>query len=288
MDNNFEEIYQKIISELNKEDVEKLKTKKIESKYILIIAIISLVTCTFPLFIILLPILLISSVSKQTSNNNIFFKQNIIKKMIQYYNSSFIYNSAIGIHTGEYSKTWQEKYNRYHAEDDINGILKNNCRFEMSDVSAQYVTYDSEDREQVKTVFSGIFARIELPKNFIDELYICGKSKDIENLERVKMDSSEFEKNFRVYASNKIITFQLLTMDIMQSLIEYKQNNNIEFEICIKGNLLYIRYWTGDIFELGMGKEITDHDIIQKYYNILDFTVKLSERLSDIILEIQL
>ena len=287
MDNNFEEIYKKIISELNAEDIEKSKKVKFESKEIImlvILFIITLFTCIFPIFF---AVLLIMYISKKNKNKNQFFKQNVMAKMVKYYNDSFEYNANMGIGSAEYNQIWKEYYDRYYTEDDIKGILANNYSFEMSNVTTQVVSTDSEGRESVSNIFSGVFARIDLPMDFMSELYICEKSRDIKDQEKIKMDSSEFEKHVNVYGQNKMTAFQLLTLDIMQMLIDYEKQSKIEFEMCIKNDKLYIRFFIGDIFELGMAEDVTNHDVIQKHYYILHFIVKFSEKLSNIIKEMQ-
>ena len=290
MDNNFEEIYKKIISELNAEDIEKSKKIKLESKEIatlVLLFVMSLLTFSFPIFLAVLLIMYVIIISKKNRNKNQFFKQNVMTKIVKYYNDSFEYNANMGIGSAEYSKIWKEHYDRYYAEDDIKGILANNYSFEMSNVKAQIVSKDSKEKEVLRDIFSGIFAKINLPMDFMSELYICEKSRSIKDQEKIRMDSSEFEKHFKVYGQNKMVAFQLLTLDIMQMLIEYKEQSKIEFEMCIKNDKLYIRFFIGDVFELGMAENATNHDVIQKHYYILHFIVKLSEKLSNIIKEMQ-
>lgn len=290
MDNNFEEIYKKIISELNAEDIEKSRKIKLERKEIIILVIffiIALLTCSSTIFLAVLLMLCIMIISKKIKNKNRFFKQNVMTKMVKYYNDSFEYNANMGIGSAEYSQIWKEHYDRYYAEDDIKGILANNYSFEMSNVKAQIVSKDSKGKEVLRDIFSGIFAKINLPMDFMGELYICEKSRNIKDQEKIRMDFSEFEKHFKVYGQNKMTAFQLLTLDIMQMLIEYEEQSKIEFEICIKNDKLYVRFFTGDIFELGLAENATNHDVIQKHYCILHFIVKLSEKLSNIIKEMQ-
>ena len=97
----------------------------------------------------------------------------------------------------------------------------------------------------------------------------------------VGVDSAEFEDIFTVYSSNSIIAMQLLTADMIQLLIDFKKQNNILPELTLKKNALYIRFHTGNMFEAPLLKNSLDYDIIKKYYDTLDFIVKLTEKFTE-------
>lgn len=194
-----------------------------------------------------------------------------------------------------------EKYDKYHSEDLIQGTLKNNCKFGMSKVLTQNRYLDEHGRIQYSTIFDGLFARIETPKPFNSLLYLRRDEKDkslsdkilfgeldklpFDNL-RIQLDSSEFEKKFDIYASDKITAMQLLTADIMQELI--KLYNETSFEFTIKNNYIYIRFSYWKIFETAdLEKFSLDKDTLYRYYRVLKSAFNLIDRLLELLYETQ-
>ncbi len=185
-----------------------------------------------------------------------------------------------------------ERYDTYTNEDFMKGMLKNNCYFEMAEVLTEYVTTDSDGDRKYHTLFSGMFARIKTPKPFKARLYIRKNIKEqnvlaklntrkwpFDNL-RIEMDSQEFEKVFDVYCDNKIVAMQLLTADIMQMLINFYNEIGMEYEITIKDDYLYIRFRSGKMFDANeVNKKALDKKKLYQYYEMLDFTFSLTNKL---------
>ena len=141
-----------------------------------------------------------------------------------------------------------------------------------------------------------MLSKVETSKPFNASLYLRKdrKNKNVlsrtfrsklpfDNL-RVELDSQEFEKIFDVYCSDKIIAMQLLTSDIMQLLINFQKEMNMEYEITIKNNQIYIRFMSGEMFEAtNVTKFSLDKATIYKYYRMLDFTFTLTDKLIKLI-----
>ena len=170
----------------------------------------------------------------------------------------------------------------------------------MSEVLTQNESVNGEGHTTYITVFKGLFAKVEIPKQFNTLLYLRKDIKDKGFLNRVlswklpfdklrvELDSSEFEKIFDVYASDKIVAMQLLTADIMQNLIEFYNEMKINYELTIKENCMYIRFWCDDMFEAAdLKKSALDRETLYKYYRMLDFIFKLSEKMLKALDEIQ-
>ena len=101
---------------------------------------------------------------------------------------------------------------------------------------------------------------------------------------RLKMDSSEFEKYFDVQATDKIHGMQLLTADVMEELIEFQNQNKVRFDVVIYNNNIYIRFHCGEMFEpSNISKGPIHKESLKKYYNILNFTSSLSNKLVNLI-----
>ena len=103
------------------------------------------------------------------------------------------------------------------------------------------------------------------------------------------MDSSEFEKAFNVYTSDKIKGMQILTADIMDDILEFKNKTKYNFDIYIKDDKIYLRFSCGHIFEPYFRKnEILNEKSLKSYYDILSFTCELTNKIIKVINEVEI
>lgn len=224
------------------------------------------------------------------------FKTKIIRALLDSFGENIKYSPYSGISSSSYTEAEFEKYDTYKSEDLMQGVLKNNCNFSMSEVLTEYKTTDSDGHTHYHTLFCGMMSKIETPKPFNASLYLRKDRKDknilarafrsklpFDNL-RVELDSQEFEKIFDVYCSDKIIAMQLLTADIMQLLIDFQKEMNMEYELTIKNNRIYIRFFSGEMFETAnVLKFSLDKNTLYKYYMMLDFSFTLTDKLIKLI-----
>jgi hypothetical protein len=151
----------------------------------------------------------------------------------------------------------------------------------MAEVHTERRDVDEEGRVSYTTLFHGLFAQVEFDK------FISGKTnlrrnsviKLFSSNSRLTMDSGEFEKIYDVYSTDKIITMQIFTADIMQMFIDFKDQNEFVPELTIKGNKLYIRFNTGNMFEANILKSALDYSTLQRYFNTINFTLELTEKI---------
>ena len=78
----------------------------------------------------------------------------------------------------------------------------------------------------------------------------------------------------------------MLTADIMEILIDFQNKNNIKYDIIINNNIIYLRFHCGNMFEPeAVNKDVFDEKNLEKYYNILQFTSELSNKVIEIVKE---
>ena len=226
------------------------------------------------------------------------FKTKVIKALLNSFNENIEYSPTYGISSNSYNEAEFEKYDVYRAEDLMKGTLKNNCNFEMSEILTKDVYTDSDGYNHYSTLFCGMFAKIETPKLFNARLYLRKDRKDKNIIRRVitgklpfdnfrvDLDSQEFEKYFDVYCTDKIIAMQLLTADIMQLLVNFQEEMDMEYELTIKNNFIYIRFMSGEMFETASITRFSlDKNMLYKYYKMLDFSFTLANKLINLIKE---
>ena len=228
------------------------------------------------------------------------YKTSIVGTMMKSFEEQLEFEPKYGLSSNVFREAEFEKFSIYYAEDLIHGILKNNCEFEMSEVLTKKIETDSNGHTKDKIIFNGLFAKIDTPKQFNTYIYIRIDRKDKDLLSRVilgklpfdklriQLDSPEFEKIFDVYASDHIIAMQLLTADIMNDLMQFYIEMGMDYELTIKENHIYIRFWCGQMFETArLGKFSLDRDTLYKYYRMLEFMLDLTYKIQKVLYETQ-
>lgn len=290
---SFNEIYEKVYKESNT-TLEQARNKATNGMLLIIFIILmvgtifSVITKSFLLiFMALLIIALYIAFSRNRRNYTKLFKEKVIRTFVKEYSSTLEYLPSKGIGKLSYIKGEFERPDRFFSEDLITGTLEDGNRISMSEVISEIESRDSDGNVEYLTIFYGLFAEIKLNKTVLANIKIRKNSFTlIKPKDKIEMDSSEFEKVFNVYGTNPIITMQLLTADVMQMLMDFKEQNRFTPEITINENNMYIRFNTGEVFEANMLKKALDYDTLLKYYNIINFTLELTEKILKNIKEI--
>jgi len=296
---SFDEIYEEIYKQ-NHEDLEKLRKDRAKKTAILtavaLIGIIiimkvatetmgSMILLPWVLIITLMIVIIISAINKGKYTK--IFKQKVIEPLVKNIDEQLNYNQSEGISSTLYRQGEFESFDRYSSEDGIEGVLDNKYQVRMGEVHTQEVTRDSEGRTHTYTLFHGVFGNIECAKNIKTKLKIRSDGGILGNIfkgkTKIEMDSTEFEKYFDINAENKITAMQILTSDVMQMMIEFREQSKIKYELTIKENQIYIRFHTGEVFEPKMFTHSLDYDMLKKYYDIIDFIFKVSREINKVI-----
>ena len=231
------------------------------------------------IFIISLPF------RKKQAKYNGIFKQIVIKKLIENFYDNAEYSPTKGILKKTYNEPkYNEKYDVFYSDDYIKSKINDKYDMEMAEVRTieQYTDDDGNTRSSVK--FHGIFAKIVIDKSINNELRIEKNGSNIFSKNKLKMDSSEFEKYFDVSTTNKIIGMQLLTADVMEELVNFQKKTNMQYDIVIKNNNIYLRFHSGIMFEpQSLKKGSIDEKTIKKYFYMLNFTYNLSNKMIKLI-----
>ena len=145
------------------------------------------------------------------------------------------------------------RYNRSVVEDCINGKITENLSLSLAELYLREEWGTGKNRRSVD-VFNGIFVKVAGISDFKGTIKILNNSNKMgtnnsQNLKEVKMDSSEFESIFNVYADNPVIAMQVLTSDIMEKMVEFKNRLDIHYEVLVSGTEVYMRLFTNDLFE---------------------------------------
>ena len=236
------------------------------------------------ILLVLLPFIIkILSKSKYTPE----FKEKVIGKFINNIDEKLKYLPEQGISSYTYSLAEFEKFDRFESEDLITGILDGKYMFQMSEVKTKWESKDEKGRKTSFPIFHGLFGNIQCPKSIKTTLKIRPDKwvfgKIFKRKTKVTMDSQEFEKYFDVYGDNKIIVMQILTSEVMSTMIDFIQQSKIKYELTINKDQIYIRFHTGGVFEPSLFKNSLDYNMLKKYYDIIDFVFKVTREINSVV-----
>ena len=178
-------------------------------------------------------------------------------------------------------------FNIFSSDDYLEGTLENDIFVKMCDLNIQNQTR-TRTKTHVEDIFQGIFVYTKSKKDIGTYVEILrNKRKIVELKEKIKMDSCEFEKYFDVYSDNNIITMQILTSDIMELLVEFYNKYQLDYEVVIKNNTIYMRFFTGPMFEPEIFVNSMDKQLLHVYFGTFQFIVEFSKKINEILQELE-
>ena len=183
---------------------------------------------------------------------------------------------------------------RYNSNDYIKGTYKG-IPFEQSDVhiEEEQQTTDSDGHTTTTyvTIFMGRWMIFDFNKTFKANIEVCQKkfagsrhgglfSKNKYN--KIKMESEEFNKEFRVYAVDDHEAFYILTPSLMERIQRLTSSTKGRFLFCFVDNKLHIGLNNNkDSFEPKSSfKKIDEEKILKEVTGDIDLITKFVEELN--------
>lgn len=142
-----------------------------------------------------------------------------------------------------------------------------------------------------KNEFNGIFSVIYFDKNISSYTKINTENLEknttytlgitSQDLKYIETDNASFNKILHVYSNNKINAMEILSSDILDCLVEFYNKYNVNFQIVFNKNNVYIRLFINQLFEPSIVGNIFNKNNFSLCYLIMDFILKLTEKLSN-------
>jgi len=230
-----------------------------------------------------------------TKNYQKEFKQNVVASLISLLGEKFTYNPEGKIDPVKYdlSGLFSTSYDKYEGEDYVKGEL-NGVSFEFSDLHTQYKTTDSKGRTHWHTIFKGTFFVSEFNKSFKGRVLVYPdysekllgpfantlQKLNSHGLEFVKMDSPEFEKEFKVYSNDQILARYVLSTSLMEKIVKFKRSINKPLYLSFKNNMVFVAVSGNNNFQAPVFKSVTDYEYVEKMIENFYFISSLVETLS--------
>ena len=248
-----------------------------------------------PMFIIDIFIIIITSFvfNKKQKEYRTIYKNQVMKSLVENFYENAEYFPYKGMPSSIYREGIYESYDNYYSDDYIETTIDGKYLMDMAEVHTEeeHTSTDSNGNTTTTTttLFHGLFAKITLDKSIGCTLRITQGSNWDTSKDRLKMDSSEFEKLFNVYTSNSIVGMQILTSDIMEEILAFQKKTKYAFDIYIRANDVYLRFRCGTMFEVKSFKNgIIDEKSLRYYYDVLDFIKCFTDEIIGVIQDTEL
>jgi len=212
----------------------------------------------FGILFAVMAISLIMMFSKQRKYRAMY-KNYYVKKSINQVFSDAVYEPNKGIDFDVIASTKMLNMgDRFESSDYVAGKYKN-VPFELSDVHIQEMVVVSNGKTTTTTyttIFRGRWMIFDFNKTFKSNIRVAaknffgGRSTIFSKLQRVKMESEEFNKKFYVFGDNEHDVFYILTPQLMEKIEALSDSIGGRVMLCFINSKLHVALNNGrDYFE---------------------------------------
>ncbi|MBE6154572.1 MAG: DUF3137 domain-containing protein [Firmicutes bacterium] len=217
---------------------------------------------------------------------NKVYKNEIIKNLMLANNMEYYPDQGMSIEDYRYAKF--EYFDRYHSNDLIKGKV-NNIDYILADVHTEDRYEDSDGDTHYRTIFRGSVSTLKMPKNLNSFIYIVNnKSVAFSKKYLINIDNEEFEKIFDIYSDNDVLAMRILTPDVTNSILDLTNETGIHTEIKIFNNIIYFRFYTGDLFSPSINDIDKEATNIAFYFKLIEGINIIMKNILDVIEEVEL
>jgi hypothetical protein len=193
-------------------------------------------------------------------------------------------------------------FNRIYGEDLVKGFVRDEefyqqtgqvrgTSIKFSELQLYKVTEnESSKSDSIKKLFCGIFYVADFNKNFTTHTLVVPNTfktffqsitTGFLNQEKVALENPQFEKLFEVYAEDQVEARYILSTNIMNKLVDFRNKTGHELYISFIGDKIYIAISTnGELFEPKINKTLYDFNIVKEYYEDLMLAAEIVEMLN--------
>ena len=206
-----------------------------------------------------------------------FYKREFISNFLKLLNGNLTYLRTRNEITEIIDEYKGSKFNKmldaFEANDFVEGYIENDIFVKMCGLHVSFGAGKNKHNLRINSVFSFAY----LNKYLKTQIKISTKHKLEKNV--IKIDNEEFEKIYQVSSKNEEEAIRILREEIIKYLIEFYDENNINFEIILKSNRLYIRFFRDGMFEPKIHTTSINKEAILKDFRMMNFVINLSDKL---------
>lgn len=237
----------------------------------------------------------------ETSGYKLFFKDQIIEKIIHFIDASLVYDKMDCIQEKEFRRSgiFPQDYDRYSGNDLVQGTIDGvNVRF--SDLHVEEKHRTKNGKEEWHTLFQGLFLVADFNKDFRGATFVFPdfaqrslgligewiQSLNTTKGELIKLDHTEFEKLFVVYGDDQIESRYILSHALMEKIVEFQKKTGKQVSLSFVHSQMYLCVdYKKELFEPILSQSLLEFVHIQNYFELLAMiigivdTFKLNEKI---------
>ncbi len=224
------------------------------------------------------------------------FKDKIIQPLVYAIDEKLTYaqDSHMPQHLFERSELFTSSPDRISGNDLVQGEI-DGIKIEFSDLHVETKHRNSKGKDEWQTLFRGLFLVCEFNKNFHGKTIVLPdtaqstfgnliggwlQSKNFTRGELVKMDDTEFEKEFVVYSDDQIEARYILSHSLMQRVLGFKQKSKHPLYLSFIGESIHMAIdYNKDLFEPAIFHSLLDYKVAMEYVKTLHLAVSIVEEL---------
>ena len=221
-----------------------------------------------------------------------WFKENIVHSIIKFIDPDLHYNHAGCVHKNDYENSglYLEGVDRYRGDDYVEG-RRDKTTFCFSELHTEK-RVSSGKSTHWQTIFKGLFFIGDFNKNFQGRTFIYSEnnpqlgffskmfSSFAWNLEKVNLESLEFENKFIVYSSDQVEARYILTPSFMERLVKLQDLMGDRTSYSFVDTNVYVAIPISDeLFEPSVFSE-NDYNRLGDYYNTVHIVFDIIDELN--------
>ena len=231
----------------------------------------------------------------QMSGFTSLFKDELIEKLVLFVDKNLKYSKNNYIREHEYraSSLFPQLIDRFSGDDFVSGTVdKVDIRF--SEIHSEVKKKTNKGKTYWQTIFRGLLFVADFNKNFEGKTVVLpDKSEKFfgsishffqsfsSHGKLVKMDNSEFEREFTIYSDDQIEARYILSHTLMDRILEYKKLVGKNLYISFNRSNIYIAIgYSEKLFEPKIYKKITSFDEVSFYFKVISMTVDIVKHLN--------
>jgi len=221
-----------------------------------------------------------------------WFKENVVHSIIKFIEPDLHYNHAGYVHKNDYENSglYLEGVDRYRGDDYVEG-RRDKTTFCFSELHTEK-RVSSGKSTHWQTIFKGLFFIGDFNKNFQGRTFIYSEnnpqlgffskmfSSFAWNLEKVNLESLEFENKFIVYSSDQVEARYILTPSFMERLVKLQDLMGDRTSYSFVDTNVYVAIPISDeLFEPSVFSE-NDYNRLGDYYNTVHIVFDIIDELN--------
>src|SRR5688572_23880809 len=244
-------------------------------------------------FICLIPAVILLIIFYNKRKNYVGrFKDEIVHNIIKFIDPSLHYNPAGRVHKNDYRQSglFLENFHRYRGDDYVEG-RRGKTIFCFSELHTERQVSSGKNTHW-ETIFKGLFFIGDFNKNFHGRTYVYSENNPqlgffsklltsfARDLEKVKLESTEFENKFIVYSSDQVEARYILTPSFMERLVKLQNLMGDSTSYSFVDTNVYVAVPIRDqLFEPSVFS-VNDYNKLGDYYNTVHIVFDIIDELN--------